>query len=151
MTPLLCRVARAMLNWTQDDLGKRSGLSLDSIKIFEGRERALLASNRAKIQDALSMAGIRFVEEDGGGIAVRMIGASWAAQCRAARSLIGWTHVDVSRASSVSDLTVLRLEAERFAPRRATVIAIRGALETAGVIFLDDDGEGAGIMVRTPS
>ena len=79
-----------------------------------------------------------------------MIGATWAAQCRAARCLIGWTHLDVSRASSVSDLTVLRLEAERFTPRRATLITIRRALEAAGVTFLDDHGEGPGVMVKRP-
>jgi transcriptional regulator with XRE-family HTH domain len=150
MTPLLCRVARASLNWTQDDLGKRSGLSLDTVKVFETGQRTPLASNRAKIQDALWTAGIRFIEEGSQGIGVRMIGATWAAQCRAARCLIGWTHIDVSRASSVSDLTVLRLEAERFTPRRATLITIRRALEAGGVIFLDDAGEGPGVMVKRP-
>jgi len=148
MTPLLCRVARAFLNWTQHDLGERSGISLDTIKVFETGQRTPLASNRTKILDALSTAGIRLIEEDSRGIGVRMIGATWAAQCRAARRLIGWTHLDVARASAVSDLTVLRLEAEQFAPRRATLITVRRALEAGGVIFLDDDGEGPGVVVK---
>jgi transcriptional regulator with XRE-family HTH domain len=148
MTPLLCRVARAFLNWTQHDLGERSGISLDTVKVFETGQRTPLASNRTKILDALSTAGIRLIEEDSQGIGVRMIGATWAAQCRAARRLIGWTHLDVARASAVSDLTVLRLEAEQFTPRRATLITVRRALEAAGVIFLDDDGEGPGVMVK---
>jgi transcriptional regulator with XRE-family HTH domain len=150
MTPLLCRAARAFLNWTQNDLGDRSGISLDTVKYFERGQRIPLAGNRTKIQDALWSAGIRFIEEGSQGIGVKLIGATWAAQCRAARCLIGWTHLDVSRASSVSDLTVLRLEAERFTPRRATLITIRRALEAAGVSFLDDDGEGPGVMVKRP-
>jgi transcriptional regulator with XRE-family HTH domain len=150
MTPLLCRAARAFLNWTQNNLGERSGISLDTVKNFETGQRVPLAANRTKIQDALRTAGIRFIEESSQGIGVRMIGATWAAQCRAARCLIGWTHLDVSRASSVSDLTVLRLEAERFTPRRATLIAIRRALEAGGVIFLEDAGEGPGVMVKRP-
>jgi transcriptional regulator with XRE-family HTH domain len=150
MTPLLCRAARAFLNWTQTDLGSRSGISLDTVKYFERGQRIPLAANRGKIQDALWTAGIRFIEEGSQEIGVRMIGATWAAQCRAARCLIGWTHLDVSRASSVSDLTVLRLEAERFTPRRATLITIRRALEAAGVTFVDDDGEGPGVMVKRP-
>lgn len=149
MTPLLCRAARAFLNWTQHDLGERSGISLDTVKVFETGQRTPLASKRVKIQDALWTAGIRFIEEGSQGIGVRMIGATWAAQCRAARCLIGWTHLDVARASAVSDLTVLRLEAEQFTPRRATLITVRRALEAAGVIFLDDDGEGPGVMKRS--
>jgi transcriptional regulator with XRE-family HTH domain len=149
MTPQLCRAARAFLNWTQNDLGELSDTSRHTVRYFETELRIPLA-NRIKLQDALQTAGIRFIKDDSHGVGVRMIGATWAAQCRAARCLIGWTHLDVSRASSVSDLTVLRLEAERFTPRRATLITIRGALEAAGVTFLDDDGDGPGVMVKRP-
>jgi DNA-binding XRE family transcriptional regulator len=148
MTPLLCRTARAILNWTQKDLGESSGTSRTTVMNFETAQRISLSAASQKMRGALVGAGVRFVEEKGEGVGVRMRASSWPAQCRAARCLVGWTHLDVARESAVSDLTVLRLESERLTPRRATVFAIRRALEDAGVIFLEDNGEGSGVKLK---
>jgi DNA-binding XRE family transcriptional regulator len=148
MTPLLCRVARAFLNWTQRDLGASSGTSRDTVRYFETMQRVPLPANLAKIRGAFAAAGIRFIESGGQWIGVSLEASNWARQCRAARCLAGLTHIDLANLSSVSDLTVLRIEAEQFTPRRATVFAVQRALESAGVIFLGDDGCGPGVMLR---
>jgi DNA-binding XRE family transcriptional regulator len=148
MTPLLCRVARAFLNWTQRDLGESSGTSRDTVRYFETKQRVPLPANLAKIHGAFAAAGIWFIEDGGEWVGVRLRASNWAAQCRAARCLAGLTHVDLAKSSSVSDLTVLRVEAEQFTPRRATVFAIQRGLEGAGVIFLADDGCGPGVRLR---
>lgn len=60
-------------------------------------------------------------------------------QIRAARALIGWTAADLAKASGVSYPTVQRMDATkgRVSGRHDTVEAIRSALETQGVQFLD--------------
>jgi hypothetical protein len=148
MTPLLCRAARAILNWTQKDLGELSGTSRDTVRYFETEKRITLPHNLTKMRDAFIGAGIQFVEENGNGVGVRLRASRWGAQCRAGRCLIGWTHFDVARASAVSDFTVLRVEADLFVPRRATLFTVRLALEEAGVMFLEDDGQGPGVRLK---
>ena len=53
-----------------------------------------------------------------------------AAQCRAARGLLGWSQQELARRASVGIVTVHQLEASRSEPRRATVDVIRRAFET---------------------
>jgi transcriptional regulator with XRE-family HTH domain len=50
--------------------------------------------------------------------------------------------------SGVPLRTVARLEMEEGAPRASTLDAIRTALEAAGVIFVDENGEGPGVRLR---
>jgi hypothetical protein len=46
-------------------------------------------------------------------------------------------------------MTVHQLEKEGTQPRRATLDVIRRAPETAGVEFIDENGGGAGVRLRT--
>jgi len=66
------------------------------------------------------------------------------AQCRAARGLLGWTQQALSDAADVGVVTVRQFEAGASEPRRATLAALRRALEDAGVEF---DGE-SGVRLR---
>jgi transcriptional regulator with XRE-family HTH domain len=60
-----------------------------------------------------------------------------ASQSRMARAALNLGVRDVAEAAGVSTNTITRLErGEELLPR--TVAAIRAALESAGVIFLDD-------------
>jgi DNA-binding XRE family transcriptional regulator len=62
-----------------------------------------------------------------------------ATQCRMARAALGIGAPELAAKAAVSPDTVFRLEkGERLHQR--TVIAIREALETAGVEFLPDGG-----------
>jgi transcriptional regulator with XRE-family HTH domain len=71
-------------------------------------------------------------------------------QIRAARALIRWTAEDLARQSAVSLRTIRRAElAERdTSMTSANDLAIRRALEGAGVEFIDEDGNGPGVRLR---
>src|ERR1700757_4854917 len=71
-------------------------------------------------------------------------------QIRAARALIRWTAEDLSRQSAVSLRTIRRAElAERdTSMTAANDLAIRRALEAAGIEFIDGNGGGPGVRLR---
>lgn len=72
-----------------------------------------------------------------------------AAQIRAARALAGWSQQDLERESKVSLTTIKRME--NVGPGRsslANVEAIKRALENAGVLFIPENGGGAGVRLR---
>jgi transcriptional regulator with XRE-family HTH domain len=70
------------------------------------------------------------------------------AQCRAARGLLNWNQDDLATRAEVSDVTVRNFENEKSTPQRATLAAVRRALESAGVIFVEENGEGPGVRLR---
>ena len=71
-------------------------------------------------------------------------------QIRAARALIRWTAEDLSRQSAVSLRTIRRAElAERDTSMTIpNDLAVRSALEAAGVEFIDENGGGPGVRLR---
>ncbi len=71
-------------------------------------------------------------------------------QVRAARALLRWSAEDLSRRSSVSLRTIRRAElAERHTTMTtANNLAVRRALESAGVEFIDENGGGPGVRLR---
>lgn len=69
-------------------------------------------------------------------------------QLRAARALIGWTREQLAEAAGTTTRTLARLEAGETEARTSTARAIRAALETAGVIFVQENGEGPGVRLR---
>lgn len=68
-------------------------------------------------------------------------------QCRAARALIDWSQRELAAAARIGLVTVRQFEGGREA-RYVTVDAIRRALEGAGVIFVDANGDGPGVRLR---
>jgi hypothetical protein len=75
-----------------------------------------------------------------------------SAQIRAARALIRWSAEDLARHSTVSVTSIRRAELKPSATvlTRANDQAIRRALEQAGVEFIDAEGGGPGVRLRTP-
>jgi ribosome-binding protein aMBF1 (putative translation factor) len=73
-----------------------------------------------------------------------------SAQIRAARALIKWSAEDLSQKSSVSLRTIRRAELadHRMAMTIPNNLAIRRALESAGVEFIDENGGGPGVRLR---
>jgi transcriptional regulator with XRE-family HTH domain len=71
-----------------------------------------------------------------------------AAQCRAARGLLGWTQQELAALAGVGVVTIYQFEAGKAAPRRATLMVIRLAMEAAGVKFIDANGDGPGVRMR---
>ena len=70
------------------------------------------------------------------------------AQCRAARGLVDWSQSKLAESSNLGVSTVKNFEAGRSVPTINNLAAIRAALELAGVIFVDENGEGAGVRLR---
>lgn len=65
-----------------------------------------------------------------------------AAQVRAARALLDWSRERLADVSGVPERTLARFEAEEGSPQQRTFTAIRAALESAGVEFMDGDAPG---------
>ncbi|WMT72529.1 transcriptional regulator [Bradyrhizobium sp. Ash2021] len=76
-----------------------------------------------------------------------------SAQIRAARALLRWSAADLARASALGANTIRRAEVAEDATSLtvANELAIRRALEAAGVEFIDENGGGAGVRLRKPS
>jgi len=72
-----------------------------------------------------------------------------SAQIRAARALIRWSAEDLARSSSVGLTTIRRAElmVEKTSLTAANNLAIRSALEAAGVEFIDANGGGPGVRL----
>ncbi|WP_112662328.1 helix-turn-helix domain-containing protein [Microvirga flavescens] len=70
-----CRAARALLNWSQDDLARFARVTLDTLAAFEDGEAIPHAGERA-LAAALTAAGIVFIDDgaisDLGGVGVRL-------------------------------------------------------------------------------
>jgi hypothetical protein len=75
-----------------------------------------------------------------------------SAQIRAARALVRWSAEDLAHSSSVGLTTIRRAEltTEETSLTAANNLAIRGALESAGVEFIDENGGGPGVRLRKP-
>ncbi|WP_084572663.1 helix-turn-helix domain-containing protein [Methylocapsa aurea] len=74
-------------------------------------------------------------------------------QIKAARELLAWSQVELAERSGVSLPTVRRLEAQDgvLGGRAETGSKIIAALESAGVIFVEENGEGAGVRLKKRS
>ena len=71
-------------------------------------------------------------------------------QLKAARALLAWSQSQLAVAADVSIPTVKRLEAQEglLGGRNETGNKIRGALEAAGVEFIEENGGGPGVRLR---
>jgi len=78
------------------------------------------------------------------------IGALTSAQIRAARSLVRWSAEDLARESSLSVATIRRAELadDETSMTAANNVAVRRALEAAGVEFIEENGGGPGVRLR---
>ncbi|GLK76698.1 hypothetical protein GCM10008171_19520 [Methylopila jiangsuensis] len=82
-------------------------------------------------------------------VLIRSIGLARPEQLRAARALLGLSQPEVAERANVSSMTVKRAEGSGKPPASAEAMAaIRAALEAAGVIFVDENGEGPGVRLR---
>lgn len=72
------------------------------------------------------------------------------AQMRAARALLRWSADDLAERTKIGVATIRRAEAidGQLAMTESNQLAIRRAFEDAGVIFIDENGEGFGVRLR---
>ncbi len=73
-----------------------------------------------------------------------------SAQIRAARALVRWSAEDLARQTSLSVTTIRRAELanEQTSMTTANDLAVRRALEAAGVEFIDENGGGPGVRLQ---
>ena len=71
---------------------------------------------------------------------------------RAARAMLRWTALDLATASKVGVATIRRVEVVdgEIPVTAANEAAIKRALESAGIDFIDENGTGEGVRFRKP-
>jgi DNA-binding transcriptional regulator YiaG len=72
MSPSQCRAARALLDMTQPQLASSAKVGLSTVVDFERERRAVSEDAVRKMQEALELAGMVFIPENGGGAGVRL-------------------------------------------------------------------------------
>ena len=74
-----------------------------------------------------------------------------SAQIRAGRALLRWTAEDLARHSALGVNTIRRAEIadQETSLTTANDLSVRRALEAAGVEFIDENGGGPGVRLRT--
>ncbi|MGY0793119.1 helix-turn-helix transcriptional regulator [Azospirillum argentinense] len=70
------------------------------------------------------------------------------AQIRAARALLNMKQAELAEAAGVSLATLNNIERGVTDPRVSTLEAVQRALESVGVIFIPENGEGPGVRLR---
>jgi transcriptional regulator with XRE-family HTH domain len=65
LLPVQCRMARAALGWSVDQLAAAAGVDRKTILRFEQRSTVPRAANVAAMRQALEQAGVRFAEPAG--------------------------------------------------------------------------------------
>ena len=73
-----------------------------------------------------------------------------SAQIRAARALLRWSAADLAKESALGANTIRRAEVaeDGTSLTAANELAVRRALEAAGVEFIDENGGGPGVRLR---
>jgi DNA-binding XRE family transcriptional regulator len=69
-------------------------------------------------------------------------------QVRMARAALGWTVRELAERAGVHPNTISNFEVGRYAGELQTLVSIQRALETAGVSFVEENGEGPGVRLR---
>jgi len=66
-----CRAARALLDWTQEELAERAGVSRSTVRGFENGQHEPHRASAAMIRTALEQAGVMLIDADDQGEGVR--------------------------------------------------------------------------------
>jgi transcriptional regulator with XRE-family HTH domain len=158
------RAARGLLGWSQTELASRATLSVPTVKRLEGGFGPKVSDAAcAKLQKALEAAGIKFIDGAGGdagvlkvsnktpGGSIRKIRKVSIRQIKAARALLAWSQEQLAAAANMSIPTIKRLEAHDgpLGGRTDTGDKIEAALEKAGIEFIDENGGGPGVRLRS--
>jgi hypothetical protein len=67
------------------------------------------------------------------------------AQCRAARGLLNWNQAPLATQAGVRVVSVRNLEKEKSALQPASLKVMRADLESASVVFVDENGREPGV------
>lgn len=71
-------------------------------------------------------------------------------QCRAARALLGMTQPALAKMARLGLSTVVDFERSRRQVSEEAEVALKSALESAGVLFIAANDRGPGVRLRKP-
>ena len=74
--PEQVRAARALIDWTREDLAKASGVTIRTLARIENSQTVPRLATLQALTAALETAGIEFIPENGGGPGVRLARSS---------------------------------------------------------------------------
>ena len=72
ITPSQCRAARGLLDWTQQELADAARIGVATVRLFEGEGAESRQATLAVLRQAFELAGVEFLDENGGGPGVRL-------------------------------------------------------------------------------
>jgi transcriptional regulator with XRE-family HTH domain len=72
ITASQCRAARALLDWSQQDLAKQARVGVVTIRQLEAGSHEPRPATLQVVRHALERAGVEFIDENGGGPGVRL-------------------------------------------------------------------------------
>ena len=74
LTSAQIRAARALLRWSAEELAQESAIGVTTIRRAElsDGETSMTAANDLAVRRALELAGVEFIDENGGGPGVRL-------------------------------------------------------------------------------
>jgi predicted transcriptional regulator len=67
-----CRAARALLDWGQAELAEEAGVGIVTVRQIEAGSHDARRATLKVIKQALELAGVEFIDENGGGPGVRL-------------------------------------------------------------------------------
>ncbi|NTE91736.1 helix-turn-helix transcriptional regulator [Agrobacterium tumefaciens] len=70
--PAQIRAARALIDWTREDLADASGVTVRTLARLEGAQTIARQTTLKALSAALEAAGVEFIPENGGGPGVRL-------------------------------------------------------------------------------
>jgi transcriptional regulator with XRE-family HTH domain len=71
ISPSQCRAARALLDWSQQQLADNAGVGIVTIRQLEADIHEPRRATLEVVRRALEAAGVEFIDENGGGAGVR--------------------------------------------------------------------------------
>ena len=72
ISPSQCRAARALLDWSQQQLADNAGVGIVTIRQLEADAHEPRRATLEVVRRALEAAGVEFIDENGGGAGVRL-------------------------------------------------------------------------------
>ena len=72
ITATQCRAARALLDWSQQELADKAGVGIVTVRQLEAGNTRPRRAKLDVIRRALESAGVEFIDENGGGPGVRL-------------------------------------------------------------------------------
>lgn len=59
-------------------------------------------------------------------------------QIKAGRAMLGWSQAKLAETTGMTREGIARIEAGKVDPRTSSILRIKSAMESAGLVFIDD-------------